>query len=214
MECTTDIAAFLDDDAVPRADWLKHLLGPFEDPQVALVTGLILTPQSSPDQESREAPLRINNQVLHWIEIATFGGMGLGSNMALRRSACVGIMFDTRLGRGAPIEIAEENYAFASLLSRGYTGIYLPSAVVNHPPLRHDTTLHEARNSFAYWLVLFSSFSASRRDLLDFLLRRLRREKLGWQRDSVDPGEIISSSWWVKIEAALSGLLLFLRARR
>jgi glycosyltransferase involved in cell wall biosynthesis len=213
-ESSTDIVAYIDDDAVPRPDWLKHLLVPFEEPEIAVVTGLIATPQISRNQELAEVPLRVDDKVVHWLEIATFGGLGLGSNMALRRSACAGFrVFDVRLGRGAPIEIAEENYAFAALLSRGHAGIYLPSAVVDHPPLRHDTTLHEARNSFAYWLVLFSAFPARRRDLLSFLSRRLRREKLGWQRDSADPGEIISSSWWVKLKAGLRGLLLFGRAK-
>lgn len=213
-ESRCEIVAFIDDDAIPRTDWLGRLLTPFEDPQVAAVTGKILAPEAADDGEP-ESPLIVNNKVVHWFEIATFGGLGLGSNMALRRSACTGwTVFDVRLGRGGPIEIADENFAFASLLSRGYTGVHLPTAVVTHPRQRHDTQAHRARNSFAYWLLLFSEFPARRRDLRQFLFRRLRRERLGWQRGTQDPGVIITSSWWAKLKSGASGLLLFLRTRK
>jgi len=210
-QSTTDIVAYLDDDAVPHSDWLEHLLSPFAEPKVGAVTGRIQTPES--DNSSSEQTLCVDQSVRHWFEIATFGGLGLGSNMALRRSACVGhVIFSPRLGRGSLIEIAEENYAFAHLLSRGYRGVYLPTAVVTHPPLRHGSTVQEARNSFAYWLLLFSDFPSQRRDIVAFLLRRLRRQPLGWNRDAQDPGEIISSSWMVKLKAGYGGLMLYLRS--
>ena len=123
------------------------------------------------------------------------------------------MVFDVRLGRGAPFQIAEENYAFASLLALGYTAVYLPSAIVTHPPLRHGSTEQEARNSFAYWLLLYSDFPARRRDLRRFLIRRLRREPLDWPRDAQDPGDIISSGWLVQMRAGLSALWLFLRTK-
>lgn len=213
-ESTTDIVAYIDDDAVPRRDWLGCLMGPFEDEQVAAVTGRIVSPDPEP-RGPHEETMYVNQNVPRWFEIATFGGLGRGSNMALRRSACMGWMvFDVRLGRGAPIEIAEENFAFAELLSRGFTGVYLPTAIVSHSPLRHGTTAHKARNSFAYWLLLFASFPRRRGDLRKFLLRRLRRQPLGWQRDAQDPGEIINNSWWLKLQAGLSGLRLFFRVRK
>src|ERR1019366_1615093 len=102
-----------------------------------------------------------------------------------------------------------ENYAFASLLSLGYTTVYLPTAIVKHPPLTHGSPEQEARNSFAYWLLLFSEFPARRFDLLRFLIRRLRRKPLEWPRDSTDPGDIITSGWRVQLKAGLSALWLF-----
>lgn len=212
-ESRTEIVAYIDDDALPRPDWLGRLLSPFEDPEVAAVTGRVVAPEG--DEGEPESPLIVSNKVVHWFEIATFGGLGLGSNMALRRSACQGwTVFDVRLGRGGPIEIADENFAFASLLSRGHTGVHLPTAVVTHPRQRHDVQSHRARNSFAYWLLLFSEFPARRRDLRQFLFRRLRRERLGWQRGTQDPGVIITSSWWAKLKSGVSGLLVFLRTRK
>jgi GT2 family glycosyltransferase len=39
VRATGDVIAFLDDDAVPRRDWLKRLLAPYSDPAVAAVGG-------------------------------------------------------------------------------------------------------------------------------------------------------------------------------
>jgi glycosyltransferase involved in cell wall biosynthesis len=212
-ESESDIVAYLDDDAIPDPNWLRFLLAPFEDANVAAATGRILTPES--DCSKKEPPRYLSNKDSHWFEIATFGGLGLGSNMALRRAACNGwTAFDERLGRGAPFQIAEENYAFARLLSLGYKAVYLPAAIVLHPSLHRRSIEQEARNSFVYWLLLFSEFPARRFDLLRFLFRRLARKHLEWSRDSVDPGEIITSDWLVLLKAGLSALFLFLRTKK
>ena len=155
---------------------------------------------------------RVDNQTPQWFEITTFGGMGMGSNMALRRSACEGlVMFDERLGRGAPFQIGEESYCFARLLSLGYSAVYLPSAVVYHPPLHRDTIPNEARNSITYWLLLFSEFPEQRMNLIRFVLRRLRRKPLEWPREPQGPGDIVSSGWRVLLTAAIRGLWRFVR---
>ncbi len=160
-------------------------------------------------------PRSVSKKDPHWFEIATFGGVGRGSNMALRKSACAGwATFDERLGRGAPFHIAEENYAFACLLSHGYAAAYRPAAIVFHPPRKRLSIEQQARNSFAYWLLLFSEFPARRSDLVRFLFRRLRRKPLEWPRDSQDPGDIIASGWLVQFKASLSALALFLRTKR
>ena len=97
--------------------------------------------------------------------------------MALRRSACAGgAIFDVRLGRGAPLRIAEESHAFATLLSRGYRAVHVPDAIVVHADNNGDIQ-ERAASSVAYWLLLFSEFRSHRLDLLRFLFRRLRRAK-------------------------------------
>jgi cellulose synthase/poly-beta-1,6-N-acetylglucosamine synthase-like glycosyltransferase len=214
-ECDTEIVAYLDDDAIPSPDWLEILSAPFQDENVAASTGKVVTPESRLETLRSEAPRALNNKNPLWFEIATFGGMGLGSNMALRRSACTGwTVFDERLGRGAPFRIGEETYALAKLISHGHSAVYLPAAVVTHPSLRRDSTKQEARNSIAYSLVLFSAFPHQRLDLLRFLGRRLLRKPLTWEREPKEAGEIVTSGWHVLLKAGILGLWLFLRTPR
>ena len=213
-ECDTDIIAFLDDDAIPSPGWLGILMEPFEDAKIAASTGKVITPESTCDQ-LEENPRKLSNQDRQWFEIATFGGMGIGCNMALRRSACVGwTVFDERLGRGAPFHIGEESYAFAGILSHGFTAVYLPSAVVFHPLHKRYPIEFEARNSLAYWLLLFSSFPPQRLNLLRFIVRRIRRKRLDWPRETQEAGEIVTSGWRVLFKAGLKGVWLFLRTPR
>jgi O-antigen biosynthesis protein len=210
-ECDTDIIAFLDDDAVPANGWLGALVAPFADANIAASTGRVVLPGSNPEAVSTEGPRKLSNKDRQWFEIATFGGMGIGCNMALRRSACVGWkVFDERLGRGAPFHIGEETYAFACLLSHGFAVVYLPSAIVFHPPHKRYLIETEARNSLAYWLLLFSAFPAQRMNLLQFIIRRMRRKPLEWPRESQEAGEIVTSSWRVLLKAGLKGLWLFI----
>jgi glycosyltransferase involved in cell wall biosynthesis len=214
-ECDTDIVAFLDDDAIPAKEWLGSLIVPFQDEKIAASTGKVVAPAGDIRPHPIESPRRLTSQDDHWFERATFGGMGIGCNMALRRSACAGwTVFDERLGRGAPFHIGEETYAFAGLLSRGFAAIYLPDAIVFHPPHKRYPIEFEARNSFAYWLLLFASFPGQRMNLLRFILRRMRRQPLKWPRDTQEPGDIVSSNWRVLFKAALRGAWLFLRTPR
>ena len=211
-ESDTDIVAFLDDDANPTSDWLGLLLVPFADAQTGATTGRVITPDSQNSDALKQSLRTFSNKDLHWFEIATFGGLGIGTNMAFRKSVLpIERFFDERLGRGAPFEIGEENYAFALLLSRGYQVVHVPSAVVYHPPHGRTNIRDEARNSFAYWLLLFTAFPDQRLNLLRFLIRRLRGKPLDWPRNPQLPGEIVSSSWRVLLSAAIKGLWLFIR---
>jgi GT2 family glycosyltransferase len=211
-ECDTDIVVYLDDDAIPAPDWLGLLMAPFADDKTGASTGRVITPESGSKDQRQESPRSLSNHVPQWFEIATFGGMGLGSNIALRKEACTSTnFFDERLGRGAPFQIGEESYALARVLSEGYKVVYLPAALVFHPPLNRDTIEHEARNSITYWLLLFTEFPAQRMDLVRFLVRRLRRKRLEWPRDPQEPGEIVTSGWRVLFKASVKGLWLFLR---
>lgn len=212
-ESSTEIVAFLDDDAVPCEDWLGQILVPFADERVAVVTGDTL-PSRETMAESRARPVRLlSNENPLWFEMANFGGLGFGTNMALRRKDCSAPgFFDVRLGRGALIWIAEESHAYTQLLARGLHAAHVPAAVVVHPDKPRDVR-QEATASFAYWLLLFFDFPRNRRDLVGFLTRRLQRKPLSWPRYPSGPGEIISSSWWLKMKASIAGVMLYLRAR-
>ena len=213
-ECSSDIVAFIDDDALPSVQWLGFLLAPFADPAVAAVTGETLPYLPSGTSQSPAATRRVSSTDPLWFEIANFGGLGFGTNMALRRSFCQDPeFFDVRLGRGAPHWIAEESHAFTRLIARGYDAVHVPAAIVIHPDKPRDIQ-QEATTSFAYWLLLLMEFPGHRMDTLRFLYRRLRRKKLAWPRDPQGPGEIIQSGWRVHVKAGIAGTLLYFRARK
>jgi glycosyltransferase involved in cell wall biosynthesis len=213
-EANSDIVAYLDDDATPCQDWLESMVSQFRDPQVAVVTGETVPPDADLGKLMNEPLRTLSNQGPHWFEIATFGGLGVGNNMALRKAACNGnAVFDLRLGRSAPLGIAEESHAFATLLSRGFRAVHVPNAIVVHPDTNGNIE-QRATSSVAYWLLLFCEFPGHRMDLFRFLWWRLRRKPLTWPRNPQVPGEIITSGWRVYWKAGLRGVLLYLRSRK
>jgi len=213
-ETDSDVVAYLDDDAAPCQDWIESILNQFRDPQVAVVTGETILPGADPGILMNEPLRTLSREERHWFEIATFGGLGVGNNMALRKAACNGkAVFDVRLGRSAPVGIAEESYAFATLLSRGYRAVHVPGAIVVHPITNGDI-VQRAASSVAYWLLLFSEFPGHRLDLLRFLFKRLRRQPLTWPRNPQAPGEIITSGWRVYLRAGFRGAAIFLQSRK
>ena len=210
-ESHSEIVAYVDDDAIPTSRWLEPLVEPFADPSVAAVTGETVPSVSDTTLRNLRPRRRLCNQDQYWFEIAAFGGLGIGANMALRKSACIGWkVFNERLGRGAPFRIGEESHAFASLIARGYSVVHAPAATVVHP-FKQIKVAQEAMSSVAYWLLLFSEFPSNRLDLIQFLVKRLRRKRLPWPRVPQEAGEIINSAWRVHLHAALAGILLFLR---
>jgi glycosyltransferase involved in cell wall biosynthesis len=214
IESESEIVAYLDDDAVPEESWLDTVRLPFADPNVGIVTGE--TVPSLPAPTARTAPARsLTNKDQQWFEIAAYGGLGIGTNMAFRKSQCSGWkVFDERMGRGAPLEGMEEHHAFVGLVSRGNKAVHLPDAVVVHSSQNSKDVTREARNSIAYWLILFSEYPGHRRELLRFVLRRLFHRPLEWDRSTPDPGEIVTSGWRSLFKAAVAGILLYLRCRK
>jgi len=100
-ESKSEIVAYLDDDALPTESWLEFLIEPFADSCVGVVTGRTILPDSQADDIIDEPARFLSNKDPLWIEIAAFGGLGIGTNMALRKAACTGEkIFDERLGRG------------------------------------------------------------------------------------------------------------------
>lgn len=213
VESSSAIIAYLDDDAVPDERWLEFLLKPYAKPDVAAVTGGVFS-SSSDGKGMEQEPLRsLNNLDPKWFETAAFGGLGIGANMSLRRSACTKeTVFDERLGRGAPLEGNEENHALLSLVARGYSAVHVPSAIVFHPYKSIDLE-QEATRSIAYWLLLLFEFPGHRLDLLRFLLSRLRHKPLSWKRTSPSLGPMITSDWRLRLRAGIGGIVLYLRAR-
>jgi cellulose synthase/poly-beta-1,6-N-acetylglucosamine synthase-like glycosyltransferase len=86
-ECQTEVVAFLDDDVAPAPDWLALLLAPFANDRIGASAGRVITPDILDTEDFRQQRA-LSDQDPHWFEIATFGGLGLGANMALRKRAC------------------------------------------------------------------------------------------------------------------------------
>lgn len=213
-----DVVAFLDDDCIPDPRWLENLLIPFSDQNVAAVTGEVLRFSTEElrfaENRSASEELRyVTRDTSRWFEIASFGGIGSGGNMAFRRATCQGVsLFDERLGRGAPFRIAEENCAFVSILAQGYSAVRIPDARVYHPEKERNSD-QEAASIIAYWLFLFENFPQHRLDLVQFLFRRSFRRPLGWRLESPTGHGIVASDLSSKLRAAMSGLAIFFRAR-
>lgn len=210
-ESTTDVIAYIDDDASPGVCWLRYILEPFSDPLVAVVTGETIE-NDTKAASVRLKPARVlSNQDPLWFETAAFGGLGIGTNMAMRKSAQP--HFDVRLGRGTLIRSAEEDHAFISLLSRGYRAAHVPAAIVTHP--RGPMNVEKAASSaMAYWLLLFFEVPGHKIDLLRFLFRRLNKVPLSWERTPTGPGEIMKSGWGLKLRAGFRGVRLYLQSRK
>jgi glycosyltransferase involved in cell wall biosynthesis len=215
FECNSEIAVFLDDDGHPDTRWLDSLIEPFSNQSVAVVTGGTF-PLGASKSEANHLPTRyLSNRDHRWFEIAAFGGLGIGTNMALRKHACEGLkVFDERLGRGAPYHGMEEHHAFVRLLSLSYSAAHVPAAIVFHSSQQPDDLKEEVRNQFAYSLLLLSEYPSHSLDLFRFLLRRAMRKPLTWQRDAPDPGAIITSSWRVLLTSGLRAIPFFFRTQR
>ena len=150
--CSSEVIAFIDDDAVPDPMWLTHLAAQFDDPDVTVATGRTLPLLEAADARGSDftdlgpSVIRLDRRDPRWFEIASFGGIGNGNNMAFRRRVFNEWRgFDERLGRGALLSSCEEHRAFAQLIEGGYAVVYTPKAMVRHPV---PATLEERQRQY------------------------------------------------------------------
>ena len=225
--CTSEIVAFIDDDAVPERDWLKNVTVEFEDPTVAIVTGPAKPLRVVTDSErimAREAGFRapsprriVDRATPRWFELANFGGVGNGFNMAFRRSLFdVWPGFDERLGRGAALVGGEESYAFSQVIQRGHRAVYTPAARVFHPYQHTMDNLRgqnarDLRAAASYVLFLLAEEPRHRAAVLWFIARGVARRIARLARRPPS-SRVISRT---RIIAALaSGIRLYWSSRR
>lgn len=223
-----EIVAYLDDDALPEPDWLDAITPEFEDPWVMAVTGRILaagdTAESDRVRELRDSfdcgteRRVVDRDVPRWFELANFGGVGDGGNMAVRRQAFdVWPGFHNQLGRGARVPGGEEHHAFFSLIDRGYRVVYAPGAVVHHP---YPSTIQGFRSrllqdrtaSVAYITLLLVEEPRYRRAVVRYVAEWLGGRRRPWRAHPVPPGPRLVSHWRMVL-AALAGPMLYARSR-
>jgi glycosyltransferase involved in cell wall biosynthesis len=224
--CQTEIVAFLDDDAIPDPEWLSRLVNEFEEPRAMVVTGRIL-PLGIQTKTEHECALMsgsgghrlvIDRENPRWFELANFGGLGDGGNMAFRR--CLFETwpgFDERLGRGTILGECEEHHAFFSLLGRGHRVVYTPHAIVQHPYARN---LGELKRriiklniaSAAYMTLLWVEEPRFRRRVARYALEALAGVPRPWRTEAKDARSPVSHQLR-SLFARLYGPLLYLRSR-
>jgi GT2 family glycosyltransferase len=163
-EADGEVVIFTDDDAFVEPGWVPGLLENFEDPMVAIVTGITL-------------PAELNTKAQCWFEETNgfgrgfvrevfdtntiwplaSGKVGAGVNMAIRRSAVEEIgLFDAALDGGTATKSGGDQEYFYRALSRGFRIVYDPRAIVWH---KHRRDWESLRNTiygygvgvFAWW---------------------------------------------------------------
>jgi cellulose synthase/poly-beta-1,6-N-acetylglucosamine synthase-like glycosyltransferase len=198
------VVAFTDDDAVPEAGWVQGLAGEFVDERLGAAAGRVLPLELRTEAQrlfdaaggvTRNAGRRlgVDRSSRYWFEMAHFGGIGAGGNMAFRRQLFeAGLRFDESLGRGAPLGGGEEHFAFFQVLARGSRVAYCPTAIVRHA---YPATLRQLRDehlftvscSAAYIGKLLAELPDHRRETLRFLMAWLSGRPLGAWAISAPP---------------------------
>ena len=165
-----DIVAFTDDDVVADEHWLTSLVGGFSAAEnVACVTGMIF-------------PAELETPAQAWIE--QFGGFGKGytrrifdlstnrssnplypyaagtfgsgANMAFKTSVLRGIGgFDPALGAGSRGIGGDDLAAFFEVITRGYSLVYEPAALVLHWHRREYAGLRKQAYGYGVGLTAY-----------------------------------------------------------
>ncbi len=222
-----EIVAFTDDDAIVDSGWLAALLRNFDDPMVAIVTGMTL-------------PLELESKAQLWFELTngfgrgferkTFdlatmeplasGQVGAGVNMAIRRSALEDIgWFDEALDGGTPALSGGDQEFFYRALARGYRIVYEPKALVWHRHRREWDSLR--RTLYGYGVGLFAWWTRAFLEEKEWQILKIAPSWF-WQyhtRNLIQsllrrPQCVPLDLAWAEFLGALKGPLAYRRSRR
>jgi GT2 family glycosyltransferase len=165
-----------------------------------------------PDADCQQRRI-IGPKTPDWFTLTNFGGIGAGCNMCFRRTAFeLWPGFDERLGRGAPLDSAEEHFSFFQLVLLGYRCVHTPQAVVWHPAPQSAAdwkqyNLNNLTNTVAYAALLWTQFPQTRRLLIQHLWNRSFGERGRARAASGIP----QLSFGEKLRVVANGLRLFWR---
>jgi glycosyltransferase involved in cell wall biosynthesis len=218
-----EIVAYVDDDAVADRAWLNQHAAALEDRDLAATTGRVLpislaasaarSYAAAGGEDLGDVPFRVDRRTPEWFEMANFGGVGIGPNMAFRRSLFeAGWGFRESLGPTAGIP-GEEHYAFFTLIRLGCAIGYVPRAIVQHEYPSSMAALRKRRfrilqGAAAYMMMLLVEEPEFRRETLRYMREAIRGDRRAWRRGSATKH---FSSRLELFVAACSGLSLYLR---
>jgi glycosyltransferase involved in cell wall biosynthesis len=143
-EARGSVVAYTDDDVRVDSDWLRAMRRAFDDPQVSLVTGLVLPAELATDAQvifedwyggmgKGMRPATWRGPDLSPIQRIGTHHLGLGANMAVRRVWLEQLGgFDTALDVGTPSHGSGDLDLFHRTLLAGGTARYEPTALVWH----------------------------------------------------------------------------------
>ena len=142
----SDIIAFIDDDAIPRREWLPRLIRHFDDPKVGGVGGRdVIAGQPAPTGAALEV-----GRITRWGRLVGNHHLGTGTPRDVMVLKAVGVAFRRNalaLPRGLRGEGAQVHFEVGMSLSarrRGWRLVYDPSALVDHEIApRFDADLRE-----------------------------------------------------------------------
>jgi GT2 family glycosyltransferase len=206
QEARGSVLAFTDDDVLVDRLWLLELARAFEAaPSVGCVTGLILpTELETPEQIVLERYSRLGkgfsrrlfdlgaNRPTNGLFPYAAGLFGSGANMAFSGKALRQIGgFDPATGTGTRARGGDDLAAFFDVVSRGYTLVYEPAALVRH---RHKPDADLERQLFDYGAGLTAYLTKVVLDRPGRLLDILRRVPRGVAH-ALAPGSARNASW-------------------
>jgi GT2 family glycosyltransferase len=227
LAATQEVVAFTDDDAQVDAGWLPALLRNFDDPLVAVVTGITM-----PLELETEAQLWFEETHgfgrgferkqfdAHTLNPLAAGLVGASVNMAVRRSALQEIgLFDEALGPGTASGSGEDHEFYYRVLARGYRIVYEPAALVWHRHRREWAALR--RTIYGYGLGVFAWWTRALLAEREWSLLKVAPEYFRQHhvRNLVKaffrrPGHVPIDLAWAEFRGALAGPGCYLRARR
>jgi cellulose synthase/poly-beta-1,6-N-acetylglucosamine synthase-like glycosyltransferase len=191
-----EIVAYIDDDAVADPGWLSRHASALEDPSLSATTGRILPISlEAPSAQAYAAAggedlgavaFRVDRESRGWFEMANFGGIGVGPNMAFRRALFdSGWGFRETLGPGGGIA-GEEHYAFFTLIRDGHAIAYLPEAIVHHDYPATMAAFRRRRSRIlrggvAYLIMLLVEEPEHRHDTWRYLREAARGSRRAWR---------------------------------
>lgn len=187
--CSSDLIAFIDDDAVCDPDWILNAASLFHDERVYVVTGKVTFHSNSactsqPTHEFDPGDRTIDRDTDDWLGMTVFGGAGLGGNFIVRSSSLSNIAgFDERLGRGASLHASEENLFLFRVIKDGYRVATCSRSIVRHPDNQRnsDTPMRAIAISTAIVAMLLIEHPQHFGRLARYLWGAIRRTPQSWR---------------------------------